>query len=354
MIKLVRVLLVLVVISFFFSVAAQASKELVVMTKITPPLVSKTDNNYIGYSSEIWQEIAQRNNYITNWKQSGSVDSLISSVENGDADLGISAVSQTAEREKTVDFSYPYLSAGLQIISNKSSLKISDYLRIFVNSGAIRILYVGIVLILFVAHIYWLIKIFTDKKFPKNYFYGVWEGVWWASVGLFQADYGEERPRSRKGQFVLIIWLFISLVFLAQLEAVVTAEYTADRLRSDVSSLTDIVGIQVGVVSKTTGQIYAENQGLNFIEYSKTSDLLEAVAKGEIEAGITDAPIIQFYKSHGGKGRVQDGEVLKPESYAIVFPLESSLRKEVNSAILEMEADGTMSRIYDKWFPNSD
>ncbi|NJS41808.1 transporter substrate-binding domain-containing protein [Candidatus Gracilibacteria bacterium] len=330
--------------SFIFTTDVFSQRELNIATRISPPIVDHSDNKYTGYSIDIWNEVAKRNDYQTNWIQKNSIQELIDSVKNKEVDASIASISQTPSREEVVDFSNPYLDSGLQIISQKNTNSIFDLFKIFLNSGAVKILIVGVILILLVAHIYWITKRITTPKFPKNYFFGIWEGIWWGSVGLFQADYGEERPGSRRGQFVLIIWLFISLVFLAQLEAVVTAEYTIDRLESRVSTLSDIISLKVGVVEGTTSQIYASEQNLNTVSYNNAQEMLNAVRDGQIKAGISDAPIVQFYKNHEGSGLVETGEVLQRETYAIAFSIGSPLRKEINKTLLEMEGDGTLKK----------
>lgn len=141
------------------------------------------------------------------------------------------------------------------------------------------------------------------------------------------------------------------MVFLAQLEAVVTAEYTIDRLESRVSTLSDIISLKVGVVEGTTSQIYASEQNLNTVSYNNAQEMLNAVRDGQIKAGISDAPIVQFYKNHEGSGLVETGEVLQRETYAIAFSIGSPLRKEINKTLLEMEGDGTLKKIQQKWFP---
>ena len=66
---------------------------------------------------------------------------------------------------------------------------------------------------------------------------------------------------------------------------------------------------------------------------------------------VYDTPILQYYASHEGKGKVQMvGSVFRKESYGIQFPQDSSLRKPVNEALLRLRENGTYDRLQTKWF----
>jgi polar amino acid transport system substrate-binding protein len=44
------------------------------------------------------------------------------------------------------------------------------------------------------------------------------------------------------------------------------------------------------------------------------------------------------------------GSVFRKEDYGIVFPQDSPLRNQVNSALSALRDDGTYQKLYDKWF----
>jgi polar amino acid transport system substrate-binding protein len=335
---------------FCLNIPVYGQNSIDVSTRISPPLVNHQNNQYSGYSIDVWEEVAKRNNYQTNWVLKNTVDELLSSVSNKEVDLAIASISVTAKRSDSLDFSHPYLDSGLQIVSHKKAFSFFDLFKIFWNSGAIKILLVGLILILIVAHIFWLSKVWRGSE-NTNYFLGIWEGFWWSSVGLLQVDYGGERPKSKRGQLILIGWLLLCLIFLAQLDAVVTAQYTIDKLGSKVSTISDLLDIPVGVVKDSTADTYAKNQNIQTVEYPNAQEMLDSVSAGVIKAGISDVPIVQYYKSHKGQKTVDLGDILKTDSYAIALPLDSDLRRQINKTLLTMEEDGTLSRIQEKWFP---
>src|SRR5258707_10360923 len=69
-----------------------------------------------GFSIELWTSISARLDRETEYLVMPDVGELLDAVGDGRADLGISAVSITSERESRFDFSQPILNAGLQIL----------------------------------------------------------------------------------------------------------------------------------------------------------------------------------------------------------------------------------------------
>ncbi len=69
-----------------------------------------------GFSIDLWNDIASRLNRKTDYQFTPDVTELLEAVRNDKADLGISAVSITADREAIFDFSQPIMNAGLQIL----------------------------------------------------------------------------------------------------------------------------------------------------------------------------------------------------------------------------------------------
>lgn len=69
-----------------------------------------------GFSIELWNDIAKRLGWSTEYVDVGSVGGQLSAVASGQADVAIGGISLTADRERSFDFSHPTLDAGLQII----------------------------------------------------------------------------------------------------------------------------------------------------------------------------------------------------------------------------------------------
>jgi polar amino acid transport system substrate-binding protein len=89
------------------------------------------------------------------------------------------------------------------------------------------------------------------------------------------------------------------------------------------------------------------------VEVAKIEDAYKALNEKQVDAVVFDSPVLLFYASRGGKGRVElVGAPFRKEDYGIVFPRNAALRKQVNVTLLSLREDGTYQRLYDKWFTN--
>ena len=64
------------------------------------------DGKWTGFGIELWLRIAKRLGVETEFVNAGSVNKLIDTVKNRDADIGIAGITMNLKRERLVDFSH--------------------------------------------------------------------------------------------------------------------------------------------------------------------------------------------------------------------------------------------------------
>ena len=124
--KMNPVIVLAAVMSFFLSAtsasAADAVKPLIVAMELAYPPFEMTDpsGKPSGVSVDLATDLANslgRPLVI----QNTAFDGLIPALKTGKVDLVISSMTATAEREKSIDFSEPYISTGLCLLIKKNS-----------------------------------------------------------------------------------------------------------------------------------------------------------------------------------------------------------------------------------------
>ncbi len=130
---------------------------------------------------------------------------------------------------------------------------------------------------------------------------------------------------------------------------------------SDIKSLDDLKGdgsMKFGVQQDTTGDIYAsdtvENGGYgedNVIRYKTGADAVQALKAGKVQAVIIDnEPAKAFVAANEGL-EILDAEWAR-EDYAIAIAKENTeLLEKVNKALAELEAEGKLAEIINKYIP---
>ncbi|HEY7187979.1 MAG TPA: transporter substrate-binding domain-containing protein [Vicinamibacterales bacterium] len=325
-----------------------------VATREVKPFVFRQGNQLQGFSIELWQEIGLRLGITTEFVVKPTVQDLLESVRSKDTALGISAVSITSEREQAFDLSQPMFDAGLEILTPVTTTSGGLFDAIVsgvLTSAALPILGGVVVVILIIAHLVWLFERHNPSGVltSRSYYPGILEAAWWAASTL--ATQADQMPRAALSRIIAVIWMFASVVFIAYFTASVTSTLTVQHLRGDINGPDDLPGKRVATVVGTTSEEYLLQHNIERIPFSKIEGALDALRHGDADAVVYDAPVLMYYASHDGSGKVQTvGSSFRRESYGIVFPTDSPYRKRVNEALLHIKEDGTYDRLYAKWF----
>jgi polar amino acid transport system substrate-binding protein len=334
--------------------AQESQPNLRVATRLVKPFVFEEKGGLTGFSVELWQEITKQMNVKSEFIVKPTVKELLASVNAHEAALGISAISITAERETQLDFSQPMFDAGLHILTSaqpsESNLLGNIIAGIFTRDF---LLMIGIVILLLAvpAHI-----VFFLERRPnggllthREYFPGIFEAAWWAAATL--ATQADQMPKSAAARVAAVIWMFSSVVFIAYFTANITSSLTLQQLRGDIKGPEDLPGKRVATVSGSTSAEYLRQHNVEVAEFAKVEDAYQALQQDQADAVVYDAPVLLYYASHEGKGKVQVvGPIFRKENYGIVFPDKSPLRKRVNEALLKLRENGTYDQLYKKWF----
>ncbi|MGZ8666805.1 MAG: basic amino acid ABC transporter substrate-binding protein [Solirubrobacterales bacterium] len=121
---------------------------------------------------------------------------------------------------------------------------------------------------------------------------------------------------------------------------------------SDIKSVDDLAGKTVAAQDGTTGETYAndETDAASVQQYPQGPDTINALKSGQVDAAILDQPVaLEAIEKQGGIE--QAATIPTGELYGLAFQQDNdALREAVNKQIKAMEADGTLDKIYQKWF----
>ena len=141
-----------------------------------------------------------------------------------------------------------------------------------------------------------------------------------------------------------IISRILVILFTASL---LTACGSAKK-ENTVHSIDDLNNKTIGVQLGTTGDTLAGDiEGATVEKYNKYADAVQALKQGKIDAVIIDSDTANVFI-----GKNDDIELLSEgfadEDYAIAMKLDNeALQKEINGALAELKADGTLKKIKD-------
>jgi polar amino acid transport system substrate-binding protein len=339
--------------------APAAGRTIHVAVRVLPPFVEEQNGRFSGFSIDLWNAIAQRNQWRTEFTAVPDVKAQLAAVATGKADVGVGAISITAERDLQYDFSQPIINAGLQILTREDhagpeTTALQNLLRLLFSPSVLVWLGIAAGLTVIPAHIVW----FVERRHPegmvaKSYFPGIFQAFFWGLGTL--ATQADSMPRHWLSRSVAVLWMFTSVVFVAFYTATLTATLTVQQFKSEINGPNDLPGHKVATVAGTTSADYLRERGLTAQVFPDIQSAYQALVDKKVEAVVYDAPVLQYIAAHDGAGKVATtGDIFHAEDYGFAFHNDSDLRKPVDAALLAEREEGDYDSLSAKWFGKKD
>ena len=366
--RLRAVIAVMMIIAAFASLpmagmAVAAPRTVTVATRNLTPFVITNDTGKSGFTIDLWEEIAERQGWTTQFVDAESVAAQLKNISDGRADIGAGAISITAERRQSFDFSQPILNGGLQImvrhrVAVPSQPGLVNFLPLLFSKAMGVWLLAGLILSVIPAHIFWLIERRRrddpededgDSAIARSYFPGIFQAFAW-SVG-FLGFIPDTFPHRALGRLLGILWGFIAIIFVSYFTATLTTNLTVNTYAGQITGPSDLPGKKVATVAGTTSERRLQDMGIPATGLKTIDDCYRALREGRYDAVVFDSPVLRYYASGDGAGAVElAGPVFHEEDYGFAFPHNSDLRAKVDQTLLEIRQDGTYELIKRKWF----
>ena len=334
--------------------APASGSELRIVTRQISPFVMKDGESYTGFSVELWAAIAKELDKPFHFVEKNNIKEILSAMTGGEGDVAIAAISVTADREQKFDFSQPMFESGLQILARNDQGRMPSFFQQFwpllTSTSTLFVLGLLAALIIVPAHIGWFVERHKENHlFPAKYFPGIFHAMYWATGAA--AGQQPDPLYSGLGRLLSTFLVIGSLFFTSYFTAAITTSLTVQQLKSDINGPQDLANRRVGTTNGSTAETFLKSLGADVVGKDKIDDALAALDKKEIDAVVFDAPVLMYYAANSGQGRVRlVGGLLKKESYGILFPQGSALRKPVNEALLKLRENGIYDALYAKWF----
>ena len=262
----------------------------------SPPFVIATDSGgWTGLSVELWRLMAEKAGLSYRFEPM-ELQTLFDALHNKRIELAVGALSMTAEREKNLDFSHPYIITGLGIATRvQTDGSLTTALGRLLSAELLQMLGVVVLWLLVSGALVWL---FERRRNPAMFggdpAEGIGSGFWWALVTLTTVGYGDKSPITPGGRMVAILWMVASLVILSSLTAAITSSLTVNSLTSTITGPEGLPGKRVATVTASASAQWLGQQGLSFHAYPKLSQALDALEARQADAVVYDAPILNY------------------------------------------------------------
>ena len=335
--------------------AGAQPREVAVSVRPLAPFVMTKDNNRTGFTIELWEEIAKRQQWSTKYVDAENVAAQLKDLSENRADVAAGAISITSDRMKAFDFSQPTLAGGLQILIPKRSTAatepgILNFLPILFSKAMLFWLLGGLAMALIPAHITWLAeRQHPDSMVSRSYFPGIFQAFIFAGETLTATQ--EAVPRHWVSRSLTILWGFVAIVFVSFFTATLTTTLTVGSFDAQINGPQDLFDKKVATVTGTTSAKFLQGMGVKATGLPTIDDAYRALKNGDVNAVVFDSPVLSYYATHDGADVAElAGSVFQEEDYGLAFAQNNPLRQRVDESLLAMRQDGTYDEIRAKYF----
>ncbi|WP_123630633.1 transporter substrate-binding domain-containing protein [Salinisphaera orenii] len=306
-------------------------------TRAAPPFVfTAEDGSFSGISITLWEVVAESLGVDYDYRPR-ELRELFSGLEDGTLDISVAALTVTAERERRVDFSYPFYSTGLAIAVPAQGGRVWSTLERFVSWPFLTALAALALVLLGVGVAVWLFERRANpEEFGGGPVSGLGSGFWWAAVTMTTVGYGDKSPRTLGGRLVGLVWMFAGIIIISSFTAAIATSLTVDQLASRINGVQDLDGARVATIRDSAAAEALAARGIGFDEIDTVDAALAALADDRVDAVVYDAPLLRYRVGEGWPQALQVlSNTFERQDYAFALPEGSELREPINRAILD-------------------
>ena len=333
-------------------------KNMIVGLANDPPFTwQRPDGSWTGISVDLWQSIAETLHFKYQYRPTtlaGRIDGLTQHW----LDAAIGPITITSEREERCDFTHAYFIADLGVAVPGTATvfdPVSTVFRSPVFRAIVKLLAGLIVAISLIALIVWL----CERKINSSQFggegkflRGFGSALWWSAVTLAGVGYGDIVPKGFIGRLWAIVWMLTSLVLVSTFTATMASILTAAQLSnsSDIQHLDDLRRVRVGTLPASTSADYLEVNHIKYANYPDLRTLLNALAKGEVDAAVYDKPILIYEIQNDAASHLKVLSLrFGQQLYGFTLPEGSPLREPINRVLLAKIHDPSWKALIDSY-----
>lgn len=318
--------LLLILVAVFAGYKAYGAEPITIGIKESPPFVIKGDgdNKWTGTSIDVTEAVAAELQRPIKYIEYKSISALLSAVETNKVDMAVSALSITAERERVLDFSYPYSSTMIGVLTKAETPFIDIALKI---GGKVVGTIIGLVGLLY--FIGWLV----DRVDGDGTLHNPHEGAWWALVTFSTTGYGDVVPETPRGKVFAGVWIIISLFLCSLFTGYVSSSMTVTRLSNTPTTLSDLHRNIVVTIKDTTSEQFLITADVQHFTVDSLAEALSAFRQQKVDAVVYDEILLSYYNKDSDNSNIWPLNK-HAEFYGVALPDDSPLKEVVDISIL--------------------
>jgi ABC-type amino acid transport substrate-binding protein len=320
-----------------------------------PPFAMKSgDGSWTGLAVDIWKIVANSAGLSYELVEVPFED-IRAGIVSGKLDAAVGEISVSAEDEKVLDFTQPYLISTIGVALPPDQWKMAwvEAIEEFFNWTVAKFLLGTLVAMLLVSVVIWLIERRHHTGHFKGGIDGIGSALWFAAVTMTTVGYGDKTPATMLGRFVAICWMFVGVILVSAFTATAASSMAAARINNSMSQISDFRNLHCGVLKGSSAEGIANRFGIKSTPFETLEEALRSLSQKRIQVVVTDKISLDYLKPKLAKENPPvkfDVPDFKIRSSFLAIPVRSGHPDydKINQALLNLtgspEWDGLLAR----------
>jgi ABC-type amino acid transport substrate-binding protein len=323
-----------------------------VLARNIEPFCFEKGGRRTGFAVDLWAEIAKVAGFQYEVQTADSAQAVVDALAAKRADVGLGALSITAEREHVIDFSYPFYSSGLDIVTRAQNSSVWDTIRVLFNAQLLKTLALLLALVICFSHVLWFFeRRVNEDEFPGSYKAGLFESLWWTLTVLITLGCENKSPRGVPGRLMAVIWMASGVLMISLLTASFSSSLTVSSLAGNINGPADLAAHEIATVVGSTAERWLKAHQVKVRTYPSVAEAIAAVTSEEAAAAVYDEPILRYQLARfPNKSLRLVGNIFEEQGYGFALQLHSPAHKKINQILLELIENRTVETLNKKWF----
>uniref|UniRef100_A0A669DFL0 Glutamate receptor n=1 Tax=Oreochromis niloticus TaxID=8128 RepID=A0A669DFL0_ORENI len=353
-----------------------------------PKRTQKTDEERTcckGFCIDILKKIARNVKFtydlylVTNGKHGKKINNvwngMVGEVVYKKAEMAVGSLTINEERSEVIDFSVPFVETGISVMVSRSNGTVSPSAFLEPFSASVWVM-MFVMLLIVTAIAVFLFEFVSPLGFNRNLAQGkdphgpsftIGKAIWLLWGLVFNNSVPVQNPRGTTSKFIVSVWAFFAVIFLASYTANLAAFMIQEEFVDQVTGLSDkkfqspysysppfrFGTVPNGSTERNIRKNYPDmHQYMTKYHQTGVVDALISLKTGKLDAFIYDAAVLNYMAGRDDGCKlvtIGSGYIFATTGYGIALQKGSYWKRLVDLAILSIIGDGEMEELEAQW-----
>uniref|UniRef100_A0A3Q0SIP5 Glutamate receptor n=1 Tax=Amphilophus citrinellus TaxID=61819 RepID=A0A3Q0SIP5_AMPCI len=338
-----------------------------------------------GFCIDILKKIARNVKFtydlylVTNGKHGKKINNvwngMVGEVVYKKAEMAVGSLTINEERSEVIDFSVPFVETGISVMVSRSNGTVSPSAFLEPFSASVWVM-MFVMLLIVTAIAVFLFEFVSPLGFNRNLAQGkdphgpsftIGKAIWLLWGLVFNNSVPVQNPRGTTSKFIVSVWAFFAVIFLASYTANLAAFMIQEEFVDQVTGLSDkkfqspysysppfrFGTVPNGSTERNIRKNYPDmHQYMTKYHQNGVTDALISLKTGKLDAFIYDAAVLNYMAGRDDGCKlvtIGSGYIFATTGYGIALQKGSYWKRLVDLAILSIIGDGEMEELEAQW-----